>query len=279
MPAILKRALIGIQRRRVRVVVESGVAFAALWTLVDATQSFLQFQFGGWPRYVAFIVLSVVAGVWRAVPPDSRTVRIPGSNSRLTVTYADLFAEKGIIAVPVNDFFDCLVGAHVAPHSVHGQTITKVFGGDSMAFQTAVVRALSGVPFERIPRKSGCEHRYPLGTVAYLQTGQPSVLAFALTTTDLGSLKVSANVPQMWLALAGLWNGARIHCNDRPLSVPLVGGGLSGVGLSPQHLLSLIVTSATAEMRRDRICADIRICLREDVRSETDIDAALALIH
>ena len=279
MSRFMKRLLIGFHRHPIRVAVETGVAFAAFWTLVDASQAFLQFSLGGWPRFLMLIALSVLTGAWRAAPSGSRTVRIPGSNSRLTVVYADLFSERGIVAVPVNEYFDCLLGAHVSARSVHGQAITTLFAGDAALFELRVDEALAHAPSQLVTRPSGRQRRYPIGTTAYLATGKPSVIAFVLTTTDTVSLKVSADVPQMWQALHGLWAGARIHCNDRPLSVPLIGGGLSGVGLSPQHLLSLLVISAATEMRRNRICADIRICLLESVRSATDIDSALQLVQ
>lgn len=153
-----------------------------------------------------------------------------------------------------------------------------MFNGDSDAFEKAVDAGLSGIPYEVVTRTSGRSHRYAIGTTAYLGVGRPHILAFVLTNTNLATLKVGADVPKMWRALGGLWQAARVHCNDTPLALPLVGGALAGVGLSPQHLLSLIVMSAATETRQKRICADIRVCLMPALRGETDIDAAFQLL-
>lgn len=279
MRALLPRVALGISRHPIRIIVESGVAFAALWTLLEPIVAFLQVNVTGWPKFVALVFAALIVGIWRALPADEQTVALPGSTTKLTIKYGDILAERGMIAVPVNEYFDSAIGAHISPHSVHGQVIASTFGGDSRVFDNAVDAALVGVPFESVSRSSGRSRRYAAGTTAYLQAGQPSVLAFVLTTTDLSTLKVSADLPQMWEALRGLWQAARVHCNDRPLAVPLVGGGLSGVGLSAQQLLSTLVMSLAAETRQKRICGHIHVCLLPSVRSETNIEAALQLLR
>lgn len=275
---MLTRIILGLQRHPIRVVVEAGIAFAALWTALEATQSFLQFTLIGGAKFGVLLGISLVVGVFRALPTNKRSAIIPGTSARLTITYGNLFHERGVIAVPVNEYFDCLMGDHVSPNSVHGQAIAILFHGDARRFERAVRDALANVGGESVIRSSGLQVKYPIGTTAFLATGAPSVLAFALATTDVTNLKVSADVTQMWRALHGLWENARVHCNDSVLSVPLVGGGLSGVMLAPQQLLALIVMSLSSETRRQRICGHIRICLLEDVREKTDIDLAFQLL-
>jgi hypothetical protein len=273
------RIALGFSRHPLRFLLETGVAFAAGWSLIEPMLAFFpKGSVAGWPHFLTLAALAVAVGVARVTPADSKTANIPGTTSRLTISYRDLFAESGIIAVPVNEFFDSSIGAHVSPLSVHGQVITQLFGGDSERFDKAVDAALTSATPELVVRRSGRDRKYPVGTTAYLTTGRPSVLAFVLTATDLTTLKVSADVPQMWTALDGLWRVARTNCNDAPLAVPLVGSGLAGVGLSPQELLSVIVMSAAAASRQRRICANIHICILPQQRSRTSIEAALSLI-
>ena len=279
MPTTLERLTIGLRRHPVRFAIEVGVSLSAMWSLIEPAQAFLQLSLGGWPRFSVLLVAAVLIGAWRAMPSDSKTARIPGTTSCITIQYSDLFAERGVIAVPVNDFYDSAIGPHVSARSVHGQTIAHLFNGDGSAFEKAVDASLAGIPYQVVTRTSGRSHCYPIGTTAYLGIGRPNILAFVLTNTDLNTLKVEADVPKMWKALHGLWETARVHCNDTPLALPLVGGALAGVGLSPQHLLSLIVMSAASETRQKRICADIRICLIPALRGQTDIDAAFQLLN
>jgi hypothetical protein len=278
MASIPARILLGIRRHPIRFLVESGVAFAAGWSLIEPLQAFLSLPVAGWSRLLVLAAVALSVGAARVAPPDSKSVSIPGTTARITIAYRDLFAERGVIAVPVNEFFDSALGAHVSPRSVHGQVITQLFDGDSKKFDAAADAALASVASETVQRESGRTRKYPVGTAAFLHLGKPSVLAFVLTETDLETLKVRADVPRMWTALAGMWQAARIHCNDAPLAVPLVGGGLAGVGLSSQQLLSTIVMSAAAESRQKRICAAIHICVLPQQRGDTDIESALALV-
>ena len=278
MRSFLQRVALGIRRHPIRIIVESGVAFAAFWAVLDPIQSMLAIQMTGWSRFLSLVATAFIAGVLRATPVDSGSAPIAGSTTRLSISYRDLFDERGVIAVPVNEYFDSALGPHVSPKSLHGQLITHIFGGDSAHFDAAVDANLTSQPLEQINRPSGRSRRFAVGTTAFLPTGRPSVLAFVLAHTDRDTLKASADVPQMWSALSGLWQAARIHCNETPLALPIVGGGLSGVGLSAQHLLSLIVMSASHETHRQRICADIHICISPHLRAETSIEAALQLL-
>lgn len=278
MPPLFQRIAIGFRRHPVKMAIESGIAFAAYWSVIDAIQAMLKFDITGWPRFLLLVAAAIVTGILRATPADSGTAAISGSTTRLSISYRNLFEERGVIAVPVNEFFDSALGAHVSPQSVHGQLITQLFGGDGLRFDAAIDANLPDSPIETVTRPSGRLKRFAVGTTVFLPTGRPSVLAFVLAHTDLVTLKASADVPQMWAALGGLWKAARIHCNEAPLSLPVVGGGPSGVGMSTQHLLSLIVMSAAAETRRHRICADIHVCIAPQLRAETSIEAALQLL-
>ena len=47
---------------------------------------------------------------------------------QLTVEEANLFDQKGVMVIPVNDYFDTHVGDGIIdPKSVHGQFINKLF--------------------------------------------------------------------------------------------------------------------------------------------------------
>lgn len=111
MPTTFERLAIGLRRHPVRLALEVGVALSAMWSLIEPAQAFLQLPLGGWPRFSVLLVAALLIGAWRAMPPDSKTARIPGSTSRITILYSDIFAERGVIAVPVNDFFDSAIGS------------------------------------------------------------------------------------------------------------------------------------------------------------------------
>ena len=279
MPSFLGRLLLGVRRHPIRLLLESGVGYLALWGLLEPAQAFLQLNLASTPKFALLVGASLTIGLWRMLPANRASRQIAGTTTSLSIEYADVFDQRGVVAVPVNEFIDCEVGQHVSSASLHGQVIARFYNGDSNAFATATESALGDTPFDVVQRKSGRTQRFAVGTTLYLQTGQLATIPFVLTRTDPSTLKAHATVVEMWQALSGLWNAARIHCRDRPLVIPLIGGGLSGVGLSPQHLLSLLVISASSESRAKRICGEIRICLAEHLRESTDISLAMQLLN
>jgi hypothetical protein len=57
----------------------------------------------------------------------------------------------------------------------------------------------------------------------------------------------------MWRAMHKVWERARVESGGHPLNLPLVGSGLSGLGLPTRDLLNLIVLSAITETKASEV--------------------------
>ena len=68
----------------------------------------------------------------------------------------------------------------------------------------------------------------------------------------------------MWVALNSLWQRVRIESGGHAVNLPLVGSGLSGLGLPTRDLLNLIILSAITETKAREVTQGIRIVLRRD---------------
>jgi hypothetical protein len=75
----------------------------------------------------------------------------------------------------------------------------------------------------------------------------------------------------LWQALEGLYCKARNSLGGAPLVLPLVGSGLSGIGLPARDLLDLIVLSIIAESKKRQIATLIKIILTSDRFDEVDL--------
>jgi hypothetical protein len=53
--------------------------------------------------------------------------------------------------------------------------------------------------------------------------------------------------------------------------LPLVGSGISGVGLEPRELLDLIILSVITETKRQQITMQVRIVLADDRFENIDL--------
>lgn len=248
--------------------------YGALWTIVESFSSYFpSLKPEGWVGYGCSIAASCAVGLWRAWPQGNLELRIANSDSSMCVEFGDLLKRTDCIAIQVNEFFDSLLGDHVSPNSLHGQFIRDVLGGQSVAFDTLVSKALADKPYEEVPRTTGNRKRYSIGTTAAVDVNNKRYFLFAFTKTDVTTLKASATVHELWDALAGLWHAIRLRCNGNPVSVGLVGSGLSGVGLPPANLLQIMMISYSYYTKKNKITGRLTFVLPSSLRGELDLSA------
>jgi Thoeris protein ThsA, Macro domain len=269
----LKDLLRGIRRHPLTTGGHIFVAFSVLWTITEALSYFVPGIIIKGPIALwALIVIGILYGLKKVWKPSKVAIDIKHTNTCIIVLFGDLFQQDGVKAVAVNDFFDSKLGKPVSENSVHGKFINLCFGGYSEAFDKQIKANLKDVaPIEVVEREEGKSHRYPIGSTAFLTADAGNYIAVALTETDVASSKVSADVTMMWIALHSLWQRARVECGGAPLNVPLIGSGLSGLGLPTRDLLNLIILSAINETKEKAITNTIRIVLARDRYDEVDL--------
>ena len=113
----------------------------------------------------------------------------------------------------------------------------RCFGGHSEAFDGQIDDQLKGIEGTPVERVEGKARRYPIGTCAVITADKEKYLVFALARTDPATSKAYSDVTALWAALRGLWERARVEASGEPLNLPLVGSGLSGLGLPSRDLL------------------------------------------
>ena len=174
--------------------------------------------------------------------------------------------------IPVNEFFDSKLGEPVSRQSIHGLFISQCFGGHGTSLDTLVDESLKNTPFDAVQRPEGRQKRYPIGTTAVVPVNEDRYFLVVLSKTDLGTLKASADIPELCMALVGLWEQVRISAGGHPVAAPLLGGGLSGVGLPGTQLLQLMILSIVNETKKRKITNDIRIILADDRFDEINLE-------
>lgn len=269
----LKDLLRGIRRHPLKAVSHVFVAFSVMWTITEALSYFVPGIIIKGPIALgALVLISIVYGLKKVWKPSKIAIDVAHTNTCIIVLFGDLFQQDGIRAVAVNDFFDSKLGKPVSENSLHGIFLNNCFGGHPEPFDKQVRANLNEVaPSETIERDEGKTKRYPIGTTALLTAEQDRYLAVALTHTDINTSKVSADVTMMWIALHKLWQRARVECGGTPINVPLIGSGLSGLGLPTRDLLNLIILSAITETKEKLVTNIIRIVLTRDRYDELDL--------
>ena len=210
--------------------------------------------------------------VFRSVGIKSRiTIKVPASDSSIEVVFGDIFDGTDLIVIPVNEYFDGELGEHVSVNTLHGKFIKNILGGQYSSFCNLTDDALKSIPSVTVQRESGRSERYPIGTVASVDIADRRYLLSVLSRTDLGTLKASATVPDLWVCLAGIWNAIQNHSNGGVARVPLIGSGLSRVGLPPSNLIEIILISFFDSTKSMRKIAD-KVVLVLDPRLKGEVD-------
>ncbi|MBI2811347.1 MAG: hypothetical protein HYX67_11025 [Candidatus Melainabacteria bacterium] len=219
------------------------------------------------------ILFSIFIGFIKVWKPSKIEIPIANCNTVIEVLFGDLFDQTGIRAIAVTEYFDSVIGTPVSDKSVHGLFLKKCFGGTPEAFDKQVDEQLKTFPYETENLKTqGKNKRYKIGTTALISVNnnkeEDRYLLFAFSTADPKTCKANSDVTKMWDALHELWQRARIETGGHDLNLPLVGSGLSGLGLPARDLLNLIILSAITETKSNAITQRIRIVLHRDRHSE-----------
>ncbi|HLZ76266.1 macro domain-containing protein [Phenylobacterium sp.] len=273
---LVKSFWIGLRRRWWGGLSNAFGAVGAIWTLTELT-------IGSFPAAKTFLETHGTDYIWLMVSVsmpvfvgyvfETRSVsfKLPTTDTRITLKYADLFAQDANILIGVNEFFDGALGQAVSPSSLHGQFIARNYQGSEAAFRLDVDAALVNAPNTATVRTNGPTHSYPIGTTAVLRTGARRTFLVAMAKTDVLTLKASSTVPLLWDALrAGLLS---VHNNGggEPLALPLIGNAQASINIEPQHLLRLITLALVDFGRSTQLPKQVAIVLHNSCFEQLDI--------
>ncbi|MDH5388982.1 MAG: DUF6430 domain-containing protein [Gammaproteobacteria bacterium] len=269
----MKSIILGLKRHPLRFFASIFLAYSALWTVTESIAFFYpDLQLKGLYVHLVFIIASIVIGIIRVYQPRRVSIKVNTSDTTLNIYYGDIFKQVGYIVISVNEFFDSELGDPVSEHSLHGMVIKQYFGGHPESFDSAIQKDLKDQCFEQIERDRGNLKKYPIGTTAKIIANEHKFLLFALSHTNIETFKASSDLSTMLTALHGLFSRSRDCTGGEKLNIPLIGSGISGVGLPATQLLQLIVLAIIDETKKKQICKEINLVIHESRFDEVDLE-------
>lgn len=197
-------------------------------------------------------------------------------DTKILIKFGDLFAQEGWKAISVNDFFDNVVDDQlVSSYSLHGEAIMRYWHGDGARWQEQVYGDLHNVQFELVSRPKGNQKRYRIGTTARASSGNNDFLFVALGKTDTDTNVTHATPESLITAVRGLLAKARSVCANRTLNMPLIGSGLSRVGIKNAVLVHLILSAIFEETKISKVTETIVLVLPKEKTAEIDLGEIL----
>ena len=229
----------------------------------------------GIEAYGVFIAAGLVVAWWRNRHKKSINITIPGTDSEITVESGDIFKGEGLKFISVNEYFDCELGGHVSAGSLHGQFINKILKMDKEEWRRIVREGLQEIePIEKnVERRSGERDRYEIGTTVRTKTGGPGqeYMLVVLTRTDIVSLKARATLKDLCICAEAICKEARNYSNGRRVDIPMIGSGLSNIGLPAQRLLDILILFVMHHTKKQEIAKHIRIVVSKKILDRVDL--------
>lgn len=248
------------------------IAFSVMFTLVRGLTYFVPgIEIKGFIPLGVIIFISIGYAFKQVWKPCKIEIKVSNSNTIIEVVFGDLFQQDGIRAIAVNDFFDSKLGVPVSDTSLHGMFLKKCFGGHPESFDKEVDEQLKNVESIECEKIEGKTKSFPIGSSVLILVNKDRYLMFAFAKTDPKTCKAYSNVTMLWDSLNQLWQRARIESGGHPLNLPLVGSGLSGLGLPTHDLLNLIILSAITETKAKPVTQRIRIVLPKGRFEDLDL--------
>lgn len=162
---------------------------------------------------------------------------------KVHIEFGDLFNHKGIIVIPVNEYFDTIVDDQIIAHkSIHGKFIDTYFKDRISELDNKIQQALSSIKENEInsTRIRGKQNKYPLGTCISIHDGENIYVLFAFTHFNeennayIDTKEVNNAIVKLMLYLDKISNGNSVY-------LPVFGTGLSRLRKRPQRMLLYIL--------------------------------------
>lgn len=270
---MIKKILLGISRHPKRFLLAIAFGYATLWTVLEPIFSILELKPTGYNccYLIAYILASIFIAFFVIYPKSKVSFPLKNTNTKVEIEFGDLFNSTGHKVISASEYFDSKIGKPVSPNSLQGVFINRILGGHTDIFDNAVNSQLSGKEIATVNRVDGKSLKYEIGTTITIHHNQSLYFVFALTITD-NDCNANSTPSLMLKALDGLWNKVRIEGNGTDINLPLIGNGLSRIGLPQTQLLQLTLISLLKSVKERDLSSTVRIILTNDVFEKIDLE-------
>ena len=191
-------------------------------------------------------------------------VRI-AENFQLTVKEGNLFAQKGVVVIPVNDYFDTHVGDGIIdPKSVHGQFVNILFHDRISELDNKIEASLKEqgiIGTEVAPRINGKRTKYPLGVCADVMDGGNRYVCVVTTEFDSNNI-ARLTRSQLSKVLDGLFDHLETVAGRDVVSMPVIGSGNARLNRTAERILHYLIDYFDFSLSEKKILGGVNIVIR-----------------
>ncbi len=238
-------------------------AFASVMTMISF---FFDIKWNVYPNitWVVIVVILLVCIAYayaQTLRKKKIKIRI-AENFQLTIQEGNLFQQKGVIVIPVNDYFDTHVGdGIIEPTSVHGQFIINLFSDRVKELDEKIMGSLKlqGICGEEVPaRQNGKNVKYPLGTCVDVMDGGNKYVWVVTTEFDKNNI-ARLSRDKLARVLDGLFSHIELVCGKDKVCMPVIGAGNARLNRSPERILHYIIDYCDFSLSEKKILGGVEV--------------------
>lgn len=244
------------------------VAIGAIASLLTMVSFFFNIE---WSNHLilAWVIIGIIVVVclgyaWTQTRRKKKIIIPIANNFLLTIRKGNLFDQKGVIVIPVNDYFDTHVGdGIIEPKSVHGQFVRNLFGDRLEELDKKIEMSLKGqnLTGETVqPRINGKSVRYPLGTCAVVKDGGNSYVCLVTTNFDLNNV-AHLTRKDLSTVMDGLFDCLETISGSNVVSMPVIGAGHARLNRSVERILHYLVDYFDFSLSERKILGGVQIII------------------
>ena len=185
-------------------------------------------------------------------------------NFQLSVKEGNLFDQKGVIVIPVNDYFDTHVGDGIIdPKSVHGQFIQNLFRDRIKELDDKISESLKfqdkqGKEVEK--RSYGKRIKYSLGDCADVMDGGNRYVCVVTTEFDADNI-ARLTRDQLSTVVSGLFNHLELVAGKDSVSMPVIGAGNARLNRDAERILHYLIDYFDFSLSEKKILGGVNVLI------------------
>lgn len=192
---------------------------------------------------VIILCLCSIYGIYQCKRKKQIELQL-GPQFNVTIKEGDLLKCEGVIVIPVNEYFDTTVNdIIIAKNTIHGKFINQFFSDRISELDDKITSSLKNSTFTTNNNRKygGKTQQYSLGTCANIRDGKNCYILVALTHFNEEN-HAYIDTHEFKEVIYKLGNYINEHASNRPVYMPLIGTGQSGIKKPAQRVLLFILT-------------------------------------
>lgn len=229
---------------------------------------------------ISYIVIHIIAFAYHKIIlflKNDYLIAELGNGKKLHILFGDILSdeltkERTNIVISFNRCFDTQVDDYlIRQNSLHGQLVKKLLKYKKYTEKTlrkAIEKSLnlpSNVTYrnEEIDKHIGSSKRYELGAIAEIE-GINKEHYFCLGLSEFHQNKAEISKRDYIVVLDKLFERIIDLSQNYPVYIPLIGAGMSSLGISDELILKIIIH--TILLHKSNLYCDVYIVVKPDLK-------------